>query len=184
MSAASGAMCASDAVNSRARAARSLPTLMSGTICHSSSSAASNAAREYVMPPHSSTVEMPRPWIVSQTKVPITPRRFMIPSSERSALLFERRDGADHSRTSFELTRHDAARGDGGAEGAPLHFGAQRLEEALAGLRHAAGDHDDVGVQDVQQVRDAGAEETRGVAHDLERERIALVRTLVPVSYT
>ena len=39
--------------------------------------------------------------------------------------------------------------------------------------------HDDVGIEDVEQIRDAGAEEPRRVAHDLARHRVALLRRLV-----
>ncbi|PYO99374.1 MAG: hypothetical protein DMD61_07415 [Gemmatimonadetes bacterium] len=61
-----------------ARVARSWPTLINGTICQSSLSVASRAAREYEMPPHSSMAGWAgsRPWIVSHTMEPITPSRF------------------------------------------------------------------------------------------------------------
>ena len=53
--AASGAMRRSVRRNSPACACRSSPTRASGTISHSSVSAASSAERAYVIPPHSST---------------------------------------------------------------------------------------------------------------------------------
>ena len=52
---ASGAARRRPLMNRRACGHRSDPTFASGTRCHDSGSAASNALRAYVMPPHSST---------------------------------------------------------------------------------------------------------------------------------
>src|SRR5262245_43011939 len=75
------------------------------------------------------------------------------------ALLQERRDRADDSGVALERARDDAAGVDCRLECATPHFGAERLEEGVARLGHAAGEHDDLGIEDVQQVRDARAEE-------------------------
>ena len=47
------------------------------------------------------------------------------------------------------------------------------------GLRHPARDHDHVRVEDVQQVRDASAKEVGGLAHDLARDVVILLRRVV-----
>ena len=76
---ASGATRRSPLTKRRACGQRSDPTRASGTTCHDAGSAASNALSAYVMPPHSSTGSRrgSRPWMTSQTKEPMTPRRFI-----------------------------------------------------------------------------------------------------------
>jgi len=49
----------------------------------------------------------------------------------------------------------------------------------VAGEGHAPADDDDLGIEHVEQVRDAGAEELGGVVHHLERELVPVVRGLV-----
>src|SRR5690348_9174111 len=93
---------------------------MSGTISHSSLSAASSPASAYVIPPHSASGAWAgsRPWISSHTNVPITPtrRRFIgapagaWPSDRPQHLLLERRDRADDTGRHRERAEHDAAR--------------------------------------------------------------------------
>src|SRR3954469_25871586 len=98
----------------------------------------------------------------------MTPSRLRRIMSDRpEALLLERRDSTDHAGAAAKRTGDDAARIDGGAKRTALDLRAQWLEQRLAGLRHAASDHDDIGIQDVEQIPDAGAEEAGGVAHDL-----------------
>src|SRR5690606_41692132 len=53
----------------------------------------------------------------------------------------------------------DLARRLRAPERAPAHLGAQRDEEVVARTGHAPGDHHHLRVQDVDDVRDAGAEE-------------------------
>ena len=64
-------------------------------------------------------------------------------------------------------------------ERAAGHLAAERHEEVVAGERHAAADHDHLGIEDVEQVGDADAEELGGVVHHLEGELVAVVRGLV-----
>ena len=74
---------------------------------------------------------------------------------------------------------HDAAGRHRRLERAAGDLAPERHEQLVAGLRHAAADHHHLGVEDVEQVGDAGAEELRGVVHHLERELVAVVRGLV-----
>jgi hypothetical protein len=103
--------------------------------------------------------------------VPITPRRFsFLPSHPVEDLLLESRDSADHASRSSQRSRESLACLDRGAERPATHLGAERLEEWVTRLGHAAGDHGDVGIEDVQQVRDAAMKFT--AAHDLSRDVI------------
>src|SRR2546422_11548149 len=61
-------------------------------------------------------------------------------------------------------------------ERAPLHLASQRHEQAVAGEGHAAADHDDLGIEHVDDVRHTGAPEVRRVAYDGERIGVAVVR--------
>src|SRR4051812_18347989 len=129
------------------------------------------------MPPHSSTGASrgSRPWIMSQTNVPMTPtRRFRdinsCPTSCRSELAqrfhLERRNGSDDAGGEGKRTGNDAARFHRGLERAAPYFGAQRLEQRVTSLRDSTGKNDDVRVEDVEQVGNAGSEESRCLAHD------------------
>src|SRR5688572_16584599 len=63
----------------------------------------------------------------------------------------ERRHGADDTGSSGKFGRNDAGGFDGGTKGAAPHFGAQWREQRLTGAGDAAGDDDDVRIDDVQQ---------------------------------
>src|SRR5688572_10979247 len=177
MGAASGAMRRSARRNSRAFAERSSPTFTSGTISQSSGNAASSALSAYVIPPHSSTGSSrgSRPWMMSQTKVPMTPKRRLALDPIQN-LLFERRHGSHDSRRPRQRSRQNAARLHRRTERAAAHLRTQWLEQRLPCLRHAASDDDDVGVEDVEQIRDAGAEEIRGLTNDLSRDVVVPLR--------
>ena len=54
--------------------------------------------------------------------------------------MLERRDRADDAGGAGQLAGHDAARLDRRPERATPHLGAQRHEQRVARLRHAAGD--------------------------------------------
>src|SRR5687768_17437659 len=101
------------------------------------------------------------------------------PSHFPQLLRLERRDCADDASGAGEDSRHDATRLHRGPEGPTLHLGAQRLEQLVTCLRYAACDHDHVGIEDVEQIGDPGSEELCRVTHDLESERVTLVRRLV-----
>ena len=75
--------------------------------------------------------------------------------------------------------RNDSARIDCRLERALAYFAPQRSEERVAGLRDATADNDHIGIEDVEQVRYAGAEEARRLADHIERDIIALLRCLV-----
>ena len=72
----------------------------------------------------------------------------------------------------------DAARVDGRAERAALHLRAQRLEQRLAACVTPPVITTTSGLRMLSRFADAGAEKSRGVAHDLERERVAGVARL------
>src|SRR5688572_31593566 len=57
-------------------------------------------------------------------------------------------------------------------EGAACHLAAERNEEEVAGLPDAAADDHDLGIEDVDQVGDAGAEKMGRIVHDLAGERV------------
>src|SRR5205085_8094161 len=80
-------------------------------------------------------------------------------------LVAERRRGADDAGGARQLAGKNPAALDRRLEGAPLHFRAQRREETVARERDAAEDDKGVGIEDVDEVRDPGAEELGGVAH-------------------
>src|SRR5215211_7006954 len=82
-------------------------------------------------------------------------------------LLFECGHRSHDARGAAQRSGHDTTRLHRRAERAPAHLRAQRLEQWLACLCDAAGDDDDIRVEDVQQIRDARAEEVRRLAHDL-----------------
>src|SRR3954454_6746853 len=129
------------------------------------------------MPPHSSTGASrgSRPWITSHTKLPITPTRFfrvinLAPASSRlqlaQLLLLERSDGAHDAGGEGKCAGYDPARLHGRLERAAPHLGAERLEQRVSRLGHAARQHHCIRVEDVEQIRDTRAEETRRFTHD------------------
>ena len=87
--------------------------------------------------------------------------------------------GAVDAGGADQLAGHDAAGLHRGLEGAAGDLAAERDEEVVAGERHAAANHHDLGIEHVEQVGDAGAEKLGGVVHDLEGELVAVVRRLV-----
>ena len=91
----------------------------------------------------------------------------------------ERRNRADNSRGTRKLARHDARRVHRRPKRSPPHLGPERNEQRVAGLRHASGDNDDVRVQNIEQIGNSGAEVASGIAHDLARHGVALLRGLV-----
>ena len=87
----------------------------------------------------------------------------------------ECRHRTNHTRSSRQFSRHDTRGLDGRLECATADLGAQWSEQRLASRGHAAGDDDDVGIDDVEERRDSGAEVARGVAHDLVGQSVALL---------
>src|SRR5512132_3190590 len=106
------------------------------------------------MPPHSSTgaASGSRPWITSHTSDPTMPTL-----GTGTSGMEERERGAVHAG-GFELAREDAARRHRRLEGAAGDFPAERHEEKVAGAGHAAADDHGFGIEDVDEVGDAGAE--------------------------
>src|SRR5205823_9655164 len=162
ISAASGATRRSVRRKARARSARSEPTFTIGTISQSGCSAASSPLRPYEMPPHSSTGAFrgSRPWMVSQTSVPMTPIRRL---EAAKVLHLECGDGSHHAGGAGKHAGHDARGVHSRPEGASPHLGAERREERVTGRRHAAGHHHHVGVENIEKIGDAHAEVARRV---------------------
>src|SRR6476646_6067245 len=148
------------------------------------------------MPPHSSTGASrgSRPWITSQTKLPITPtRRLRVivtlsvssflsewdESKLTQRLHLERRDGSDHAGREGKRARNNPARLHRRPERAPPHLGAERLKERVSRLRNAARQHHGIRIEDVEQVGHASAQKASRLADDLARDRIAALRRLV-----
>src|SRR5437870_5759043 len=104
----------------------------------------------------------------------MTPIRFFRDALELTELLLlEGRDRPNNTGGEGERTGKDPAGLHCGLERAPPHFGAQRLKEGVAGLRHSSGEHDDVGIEDVEEIGNASAEDARCLADDLSGRRVA-----------
>src|SRR5215207_2564807 len=105
----------------------------------------------------------------SQTSEPTTPTL-----DTRGRLVQERLGRAVYTRRAGQGTGHDAARRHGRLEGAPGCLAAERLEQMIAREGDAAAHHHHLGIEDGQQVADADTEELRRIAHDFERELVAV----------
>src|SRR5687768_610313 len=127
--------------------------------------------------------------MMSQTKLPMTPTRcFSIVSSLTAVtscaseiskrLSAKRRYGSDDSSGEGESTRHDTAGIHGGLERAAPNLRPERIEEQITRLSDSAGNDEDVRIEHVDQVRHSDTEKVRGVANDLEGNRIAALRCL------
>src|SRR5437764_14996579 len=88
-------------------------------------------------------------------------------------LHLECRNGADDSGRERKRARYDTTSLHRRLERAPSHLGAERLKQSVTRLSDAARQHDDVRIEDVEQVCDAGAEEVRCLADDFSCRRIA-----------
>src|SRR5688572_22983494 len=106
-------------------------------------------------------------------------RASFAPSEITEHLHLECRDCADDSSREWKRARHDAAGFDRRLERASANFRAQRLEESVAGLRYAAREHNDIRIEDVEEVGDTRSEKTCRLAHDFARHGIALLRRFV-----
>src|SRR6266496_4496403 len=94
-------------------------------------------------------------------------------------LHLERCDCSDDSRRERESTRNDATDLNRGLERAASHLGAKRLKKRVTCLSYAPREHDDVRIEDVEQVCHAGAEEVRRLADDFSCYRITSLGCLV-----
>ena len=94
-------------------------------------------------------------------------------------LVDERAGGAVHAGRPDQLRGHDPADRHRRLERALRHLPLERTEEALARVGDAAEHDHDLGVEDVDHVGDAGAQELGGFAHDLVGQLVAVVRRLV-----
>src|SRR5690606_33528866 len=95
--------------------------------------------------------------------------------SEGAAKVFllEDRRRTDHPGPPGELRRDYLARLLRAPEGTAPDLRAERDEEVITRPRDPTGDHHHRRVQHIDDVGDAGAEELRGLAHDLVRVEIA-----------
>src|SRR5215212_4203527 len=94
-------------------------------------------------------------------------------------LHLERGDGADDSGGEWQSAGNDSARLDGRLERASAYLGTQGLKQRIARLRDSAGEYHDVGIEDVEEIRYAGAEKAGRLTNDLPRRGIAPLRRLV-----
>src|SRR6185312_988477 len=81
---------------------------------------------------------------------------------------------AVHAGGPLQLAWHDATRHHRRLERPAGDLALKRHEEVVARERHAAADHYHLGIEHVEQVADAHAEELGGVVHDLQRQLVAL----------
>ena len=118
--------------------------------------------------------------MMSQTNVPMTPTR-RVRESRRGSCCARGRSRRRRRRRPPRRVRPARC-------GQASHAGlkARRRTSARSGTNrsspacgHAAGEHDHVGIEDVQQVGDAGAEQARRLPDDLAGESIALDPTAI-----
>src|SRR5439155_26454825 len=74
---------------------------------------------------------------------------------------------------------YDATGLNRGLERAAFHLGAKRLKKHVTCVSYAAREHDDVEIEDIEQVCHAAAEEVRRLADDFSCYRIATLGCLV-----
>jgi hypothetical protein len=86
----------------------------------------------------------------------------------------KRRGSSDDTGGAGQFTGHDATAIHRRLECATTDLDTQWFEKRITGLSHAAGDDDDVRIEHVEQVRNAGSEVTRGVTNNFARNRIAM----------
>ena len=84
----------------------------------------------------------------------------------------ERRNRSNYSRRQRKRAGNDAACIDCGLERATPHFGTQRIEQQITSLGHASRNYESVGIEDVDEVRNADTEEMSGIANDFKRNAI------------
>src|SRR5713226_4189521 len=94
-------------------------------------------------------------------------------------LLKEHRGRPESAGGGGKRARDDLAGFPSRLERASLDFAAQRIEQLVSGLRDAATDHDDLGIEDIDETGHGRAEERCGFPHDLERETAALLGAAV-----
>ncbi len=88
------------------------------------------------------------------------------------------RRSADHPGLDPEACGHDPHRVAQDRQHAAGELGPRRLEQQLAGRDHAAADHDDLRVEDVDQAGDRDPEPRTDQLDRLDRGRVAVVREL------
>jgi hypothetical protein len=83
---------------------------------------------------------------------------------------------AQHARVGTEMRRDDAHLGSLRKESSLSHDAARRLEQQLARRRRAAANHYHLGVEDVDEARDADTEESTSLHKDRASLAIASLR--------